>query len=312
MLISLQFLTDSFKRKKILESDQTTQLNRCLTTFDLTTIGVGSTIGSGIFVLSGQVASSTAGPAIIISYLIAGITSVFAALCYAEFGSLVPKTGSAYIYSYITVGELMAFVIGWNLVLENMIGSAALARAFSGYVNSLVSEGGWSFKEFFRQHMPMNIEYLSTEPDFLAFSIMIVVSCLMCFGVKTSSNVNSVFTILNVLVVVLIIIAGSFKINTHNWNLSYDEVPHESPSVNNTRPKNGGDGGFIPFGFNGIIAGAATCFYAFVGFDHICSTGEEAKNPRKSVPRAITFCLTIALLMLHRSCFCPDIDVALL
>ena len=291
------FLTNSFKRKKILESDQTsTQLNRCLTTFDLTTIGVGSTIGSGIYVLSGQVASSTAGSAIILSYLIAGIASLFAALCYAEFGSLVPKAGSAYIYSYITVGELMAFVIGWNLVLENMIGSAALARAYSGYIDSLVSEGGWSFTAFFREHMPMNVPYLSTEVDFLAYGIMVFVSLLMCFGVRTSTNLNSIFTILNLMVVVSIIIAGSFKINTHNWALSYDEVPHEIKTPENPKPKDGGVGGFFPFGLNGMIAGAATCFYAFIGFDHICSTGEEAKNPRKSVPRAVALALIIVFL----------------
>jgi amino acid transporter len=285
---------DIFMRKKKLNSNQTeTQLNRCLTTFDLTTLGVGSTIGLGIYVLSGQVASGTAGPSIVVSYLIAGVTSIFAALCYAEFGSLVPKAGSAYIYSYITVGEFMAFVIGWNLVLENMIGAASLARGYSGYIDSLVKETGWSFQTFFRKHMPMSVSQLSSEPDFLAFGIMVFVAILMCLGVKKSTNLNSIFTILNLTVVVFLIVVGSFKIDIHNWSLSYNEVPHEVKNETNLKPKNGGDGGFFPFGIKGMMEGAATCFYAFIGFDHICSTGEEAKNPRKSVPRAIMMSLAI-------------------
>ena len=287
----------SLKRKKHLQSDQTeTQLNRCLTTFDLTTLGVGSTIGLGIYVLSGQVASSTAGPAIVVSFFIAGVTSIFAALCYAEFGSLVPKAGSAYIYSYITVGEFMAFVIGWNLVLENMIGAASLARGYSGYVDSLVKEAGWSFQDFFHRHMPMKIAYLSSEPDFLAFGIMVFVAILMCLGVKKSTNLNSIFTILNLCVVVFLIIAGSLKVDTHNWSLSYDEVPHEVKNITHPKAKHGGNGGFLPFGVKGMMEGAATCFYAFIGFDHICSTSEEAKNPKKSVPRAILLALSICFM----------------
>jgi amino acid transporter len=257
---------------------------------------VGSTIGLGIYVLSGQVASSKAGPAIILSYFIAGATSLLAALCYAEFGSLVPKAGSAYIYSYITVGEFMAFVIGWNLVLENMIGAASLARGYSGYIDSLVKDAGWSFQDFFHRHMPMNISQLSAQPDFLAFGIMFTMSIIMCFGVKKSTGLNTVFTIVNLTVVVYLLVVGCFKIDLHNWALLEEEVPHETVNERNLKPKNGGKGGFFPFGLKGMMEGAATLFYTFIGFDHVCSTGEEAKNPRKSVPRAISMALGIVFI----------------
>lgn len=130
--------------------------------------GIGSTLGVGIYVLAGQVASTKAGPSVVLSFLVAAIASVFAGLCYAEFGSRVPRAGSAYVYTYVTVGELMAFVIGWNLVLEYVIGTASVARGYSGYIDSLVNG---TIEGHFREWLPMNVRYFSSTPDFLALAI---------------------------------------------------------------------------------------------------------------------------------------------
>lgn len=227
------FIKALLRRKHIEQSSLTqTRLDRCLSTLDLTALGIGSTLGLGIYVLAGEVASSTAGPAVTLSFLVAAIASVFAGLCYAEFGARVPKAGSAYVYSYVTVGEFMAFVIGWNLVLEYVIGTASVARGYSGYIDSLVNG---TIQTHFRQWMPMNITGLSPYPDFLAFSITLLLTVMLAIGVKESTRFNSIFTGLNLLVVLFVVIAGSFKIDFHNWNLSKSEI---------TNPK-GGEGGFF-------------------------------------------------------------------
>ena len=262
----------------------------------MTTLGIGSTLGLGVYVLSGEVAAATAGPSIILSFFVAAVASVFAGLCYAEFGARVPKAGSAYIYSYITVGEFMAFVIGWNLILEYLIGTASVARGYSAYIDQLVRETGWSFQDSLRHAMPINVSHLSLYPDFLAFGITILLAVMLCIGVKESTRFNSIFTMLNITVVVYVVIVGCFAINTHYWNLSESEVPHEVKNSTNPKPKNGGKGGFFPFGFSGMMSGAAMCFYGFVGFDAIATTGEEAKNPQKSIPIAITLSLLFVFL----------------
>ena len=241
-------------------------------------------------------AAATAGPSIILSFFVAAVASVFAGLCYAEFGARVPKAGSAYIYSYITVGEFMAFVIGWNLILEYLIGTASVARGYSAYIDQLVRETGWSFQDSLRHAMPINVSHLSLYPDFLAFGITILLAVMLCIGVKESTRFNSIFTMLNITVVVYVVIVGCFAINTHYWNLSESEVPHEVKNSTNPKPKNGGKGGFFPFGFSGMMSGAAMCFYGFVGFDAIATTGEEAKNPQKSIPIAITLSLLFVFL----------------
>ncbi|KAI3384491.1 hypothetical protein SNEBB_008931 [Seison nebaliae] len=266
------------RRKKFNKSNlQETSLSRCLTKYDLTALGVGSTLGLGIYILGGQVAHDSAGPSVILSFLIAGIASIFAGMCYAEFGAKIPKTGSAYVYTYVTMGEFLAFIIGWNLILEYSIGTASVARAWSEYVDRFT---GGHMEKFFLKYMRMNIANLADYPDLFAFAITLLLTVLLGIGVKESSMFNNVCTILNLIVVIYAFVCGMFKANLSNWQLS------GNPNVETI-----GKGGFFPFGIGGTLAGAATCFYGFVGFDAIATTGEEVKNPGKSIPFAIIISL---------------------
>ncbi|XP_048250128.1 cationic amino acid transporter 3-like isoform X1 [Haliotis rufescens] len=271
------FFFNKLARKKHINPSEETSLARVLTTCDLIGLGIGSTLGAGIYVVAGQVARQTAGPSVVLSFLIAAVASVFAGICYAEFAARVPKAGSAYVYSYVTVGELIAFVIGWNLILEYVIGTASVARAWSSYFDSLVDN---KIQDFFKENMPMHVSGLSEYPDFFAFSITLVLTVLLAVGVKESTMFNNIFTVVNLLVVTYVVVCGLFKVDGDNWSKSESEVPSDA-----------GTGGFMPFGFSGMMSGAATCFYAFVGFDCVATTGEEAKNPQRAIPMSIVVSL---------------------
>ncbi|XP_042203606.1 cationic amino acid transporter 3-like isoform X2 [Homarus americanus] len=280
---------DRLTRRKFVTFENT-ELPRVLTTIDLTFLGVGSTIGVGIYVLAGQVAKQTAGPAVIISFLIAAIASVFAGLCYAEFGARVPKAGSAYVYSYVCVGEFVAFVIGWNLILEYVIGTASVATGFSGYVNELT---GKVMSKALTEAMPINIPFLSEYPDFLAFGLSFVLSIALSLGVKNSSQMNNVFTSINLLAIIYFVIAAGTQANLKNWQLSGSDLNITCSEDTESNEEKWGSGGFAPFGFSGIMQGAATCFFGFVGFDCIATAGEEALNPQRSIPTSIALSLTL-------------------
>lgn len=280
-----QALSNGYKaltRKKPITDSSESKLAKVLTAFDLTALGIGSTLGVGVYVLAGEVSKKYAGPAVIISFLIAAIASVFAGLCYAEFGARVPKAGSAYIYSYVTIGEFIAFIIGWNLILEYAIGSASVVKGLSTYLDKLCN---YAMRDFLQYYLPINVTGLSEYPDFFAFAVTILFACAIAFGAKESTYVNNIFTILNLGVVLFVIIAGLFKVNASNWNIPKESVPEGY-----------GDGGFMPYGISGVIKGAAVCFYGFIGFDCIATAGEEAKNPRKSIPFAVIVSLAMIFL----------------
>uniref|UniRef100_H2Z0A2 Cationic amino acid transporter C-terminal domain-containing protein n=1 Tax=Ciona savignyi TaxID=51511 RepID=H2Z0A2_CIOSA len=286
-------------RKKIIEETDadTSDLQRCLSTFNLVAVGVGSTLGAGVYVLTGSVARNDAGPAIILSFTVAAFASMLAGLCYAEFGARVPKAGSAYIYSYVTVGELWGFVIGWNLVLEYIIGVSSVARAWSSNLDSLT---GGVIANASRAAMPMNVPGFASYPDFLAVGLIMLVTLLLSIGMKVSSILMTVLTAVNIVVLIFCAVAGFIKgkqykeqwftqlVQTHSFH--YDSLYN-----NYTIRSLMGNGGFMPYGFSKMMEGAASCFYAFVGFDTIACVGEEAKNPSKSIPRSIIITLVICL-----------------
>ncbi|XP_026994942.1 probable cationic amino acid transporter [Tachysurus fulvidraco] len=260
--------------ESMLESESSTKLARVLTTFDLVSLGVGSCVGTGMYVVSGLVAKEMAGPGVIVSFIIAAVASILSGVCYAEFGVRVPKTtGSAYTYSYVTVGECVAFFIGWNLILEYLIGTAAGASALSSMFDSLANH---SISSFMISHVgTLNGLGKGEEayPDILALFIGVLVTAIVALGVKNSVGFNNVLNIINLLVWVFMMIAGFFFVDSSNWD----------------------EGRFLPFGWSGVMQGAATCFYAFIGFDIIATTGEEAKSPNTSIPYAITASLITCL-----------------
>ncbi|XP_021252501.1 probable cationic amino acid transporter [Numida meleagris] len=253
---------------------QGARLAKVLTTLDLISLGVGSCVGTGMYVVSGLVAKEMAGPGVIVSFIIAAVASILSGVCYAEFGVRVPKTtGSAYTYSYVTVGEFVAFFIGWNLILEYLIGTAAGASALSSMFDSLANHtiSRWMISSVGTLNGLGKGE--ESYPDLLALVIAIIVTIIVAMGVKNSVGLNNVLNIINLAVWVFIMIAGLFFIKSDNWS----------------------EGQFLPFGWPGVLKGAATCFYAFIGFDIIATTGEEAKSPNTSIPYAITASLVACL-----------------
>jgi APA family basic amino acid/polyamine antiporter len=267
------------------------QLKKNLSALDLTVFGVGVIIGTGIFVLTGKVAKEQAGPAVAISFVVAGIVCGLAALCYAEFASTVPVAGSAYTFSYATLGEFVAWIIGWDLVLELALGAATVSVGWSEYLNQILGVIGIP--------LPDSLAGENATFNIPAMAIALIMTGVLLLGIKLSSRVTSVIVAIKVVIVLLVIVVGIFYVKAENY----------TPFVPPAEPGKGGGGlsaplvqtlfGFSPttFGVGGIFAAAAIVFFAFIGFDIVATAAEETKNPKRDLPRGIIGSLVICTVL---------------
>lgn len=262
-------------------------LKRTLSAVDLTMLGVGAIIGAGIFVLTGQAAAQHAGPAIVLSFVLAAIACTFAGLCYAEMASMIPIAGSAYTYSYATMGEFLAWIIGWDLILEYSLGAATVAVGWSGYVVSFLKDlgialppqlvgGPWAQVAMAADGTPV-MGMLNVPAIF----IVVVVTLLLVVGIRESANVNTAIVFVKLGVVIAFILAGIKYVNTANW------TPFIPPNT----------GKFEEFGWTGVVTGAGVIFFAYIGFDAVSTAAQEAKNPQRDMPIGILGSLVICTIL---------------
>ncbi|KAB0382378.1 hypothetical protein FD755_004295 [Muntiacus reevesi] len=290
-----QFGQKLVRRRPLEPTEDSESPSAPLNILKLVAFGVASTLGAGVYILVGEVAMFIAGPAIIISFLVAALSSVLSGLCYAEFGTQVSWTGSAYLYSYISMGELWAFITAWNLILSYVVGTGSVARAWSVAFDSLI--GNHIFQALqgtFSSYMPY---YLAKYPDFVALSLVLLLTGVLVLGARESVLVGRISTGINFLVLSFIIISGFIKGDLHNWELTeqdYTLNTSEYADIHSLGPL--GSGGFVPFHYDGILHGAALCFYSFVGFDDIVTKGEEVPNPHRSIPISIVITVFICFL----------------
>ncbi|MEU2228402.1 amino acid permease [Streptomyces sp. NPDC018347] len=285
-----------FRTKNVEQSIQDTEepehaLKKSLTALDLTVFGVGVIIGTGIFVLTGTAAKNTAGPAVSLSFVVAGVVCALAALCYAEFASTVPVAGSAYTFSYASLGELPAWTIGWDLVLELALGTAVVAVGWSGYVHSLLDNAGW--------HLPAVLSGRDGATgfgfDILAAALVVGLTAILVVGMKLSARVTSVVVAVKVIVVLVVIVAGAFFVRGANYDPFIPKAQSAAAGGNLKAPLIQLMFGWAPqnFGVMGIFTAASVVFFAFIGFDVVATAAEETRNPQRDVPRGILGSLVI-------------------
>ncbi len=264
-------------------------LRRSLGPINLITLGIGAIIGTGIFTLTGVAAAQFAGPAIVVSFVVAGVGCVFAGLCYAEFAAMIPIAGSAYTYGYATMGEIVAWIIGWALVLEYAFGAATVAVGWSGYVSSLVGflGGALPFNPTPVLSIPLLGHLVTARIDLFALLAIVVVTTILVVGVKETANFNSAAVMIKVSVVLLFVgLAGTFAAG--HWS-------HMLANWHPFLPPN--QGHFGQFGLSGIMRGAGVVFFAYIGFDAVSTAAQEARNPQKDMPFGILGSLIICTIL---------------
>ena len=271
-----------FRTKHVASDDETgNSLNRCLSAWDLAFLGIGAIIGTGIFVLTGVAAATQSGPAVMLSFVIAGLACAFAALSYAELSASVGGCGSAYGYSYVAFGEIFAFIIGWDLLLEYSLAVATVANGWSGYFSNALTAIGIPLPE-----MLTKAPKLGGLVNLPAAAIILVLMLLLIMGVKHSAKVNNAMVFVKLLTITIFIAVAVFNVNPDNWHP------------------------FMPFGWfqslpdgktSGVLAGASIVFFAYVGFDAVSTAGEEAQNPQRDLPfgivASLAFCTVIYILV---------------
>jgi len=271
------------------------RLRRVLGPVQLTSLGIGAVIGAGIFVATGAAAHNVAGPALMLSYTFAGITCVFAALCYAEFASMVPVAGSAYTYAFATLGEMFAWIIGWDLVLEYAVGAATVANGWSGYFQSLLPKIGIHLPAAIAQApiiYDANVGAFVQTPGIVNLPAVIIVAIMtyvLVIGIQESASFNATMVAIKVAAVLFVILVGSFFVNPANW---VPFAPYGWTGINIFGNHVAGqtDPGGQPIG---MLAGAAIIFFAYIGFDSVSTHAEEAKQPQRDVPIGIIVSLLI-------------------
>jgi len=273
-------------------------LKRALGPVNLTALGIGAIIGAGIFVLTGQAAAQYAGPGIVYSFILSGLACAFAGLCYAEFASMIPLSGSAYTYGYATLGEFIAWIIGWNLILEYLFAASTVAVGWSGYVVSFLKDFGiaipatftsapydhltppgahwWNLWQLFVNGWTSNGAVLNVP----AVLIVAAVTILLVIGIKESVNFNNVIVALKLAVILTFIAVGVAYINLHNWH------PFVPPTISPGH-----------FGWSGVVRGAGVIFFAYIGFDAVSTAAQEAKNPQRDMPIALLGSLAICTVL---------------
>lgn len=289
-------------------------LKRALGPLNLVSLGVGAIIGAGIFVITGAAAAKYAGPAIVLSFVLAGIACVFAGLCYAEFASLIPVAGSAYTYGYATLGELFAWIIGWDLILEYAFGAATVASGWSGYVLSFLQDfgirippqltsargtalvfydGRWEHLQRIKDTLkaagvsPDSLPHMTASFNLVAFLAILAVTTILVIGIKETANLNSAIVIVKVSIVLMFIGIASAYVLKHSSLLETNWKPFIPPNT----------GEFGSYGWSGIARGAAVIFFAYIGFDAVSTAAQEAKNPQKDMPVGILGSLAICTIL---------------
>lgn len=285
-------------------------LRRTLGPVNLITLGIGAIIGAGIFVLTGQAAALYAGPAIVLSFVLAGIGCAFAGLCYAEFASLIPIAGSAYTYAYATLGELLAWIIGWALILEYSFGAATVASGWSGYLSALLAnfkiyippqytavpgthlifyDGQWQMLGNVQQAIqkagidPGKLPHVTAVFNLVALLAILAITAILVIGVKESANLNSAIVIVKVGVVLVFIALAAIFLSKHPATGAANWHPFIPPNA----------GAFGKYGWSGVVRGASVIFFAYIGFDAVSTTAQEARNPQKDMPIGIIGSLII-------------------
>jgi APA family basic amino acid/polyamine antiporter len=276
------FKTKQFSSEELKNS----KLKRSLTATHLVALGIGAVVGAGIFVITGNAAAEHAGPAVVISFIIAAFGCALAGLCYAEFSSMFPVAGSAYSYSYATMGEFIAWILGWDLILEYLFGAATVSVGWSGYTTGFLADLGISIPSVITS-APIDYSaengwfFTGAIINFPAVFIITVLTTLLVLGVRESAKFNNIIVLLKIVVILLFVAFGISFADTQNW----------TPFV----PENTGK--FANFGWTGILSGAAIVFFAYIGFDAVSTAAQEAKNPQRDMPRGILISLLICTVL---------------
>jgi len=261
-------------------------LKRALGVLNLVTLGIGAIIGAGIFVITGQAAAQFAGPAIILSFVMAGIACALAGLCYSEFASMIPIAGSAYTYSYATLGELVAWIIGWDLILEYAFGAATVAVGWSGHLRAFLQDLGFNLGPMPTSHFALFGHAVELKYDYIGFLIITFITAILVIGIKESANFTTTIVFLKVAVVCVFIALATSFLASHNW-----QPNHWHPFI----PANTGERG--QFGWSGILRGAGVVFFAYIGFDAVSTAAQEARNPKRDMPIGILLSLVICTIL---------------